>query len=74
MFIKILYIEVRYYFVSWGICCMTPKLIRFVIELQNEEKEQEQEQKYINFKNGGGKRFFNIFARQANVTIPIDRD
>ena len=51
---------------------MTPKLIRFVIELQNEEKEEEQ--KYINFKNGGGRKFFDIFAKQAKVTIPIERD
>lgn len=50
---------------------MNPKLVKFVVELQNEEKVEKTE-KSINFKNGE-KRFFNFF-KFAKVTVPIDRN
>ncbi len=52
---------------------MNPRLIKFVIDLQT-QKEEEQEQKYINFNNpGGGKKFFEI-AKLAKVTVPVNKD
>ena len=51
---------------------MNPRLIKFVIDLQTPEQEEEKT-KRINFKNnGGGKRIFDI-SKLANATIPIEK-
>lgn len=52
---------------------MNPRLIKFAVELQNQYEEKEEETKNINFKNGGGKKFFDKF-KLAKVTIPITKD
>lgn len=51
---------------------MNPRLIKFAVELQNAEKIEE-ENKTINFKNGGGHKFFNFF-KLAKVTVPVNRN
>ncbi len=48
---------------------MNPRLVKFAVELQNPKKEEEKEN-FKNFKNNGGKRFFN-FLKPAKVTVPI---
>ncbi len=52
---------------------MNPRILKFMIELQTTEKEEE-EKKYINFKsNGGGKKLFEV-SKLAKVTVPIIKD
>ena len=51
---------------------MTPRLVKFVIDMQTQE-QKEDETKYISFKNNGGKKWFDI-AKLAKVTIPIKKD
>ena len=48
---------------------MNPRLVKFAVELQNPKKDEEKEN-FKNFKNNGGKRFFN-FLKPAKVTVPI---
>ncbi len=50
---------------------MNPRLVKFAVELQNGERT-EKTQKYINFKNGGGK-LFDIF-KFAKITVPVDKN
>ncbi len=51
---------------------MNPRLVKFAVELQNPTKKDEDESENINFKNGGGKKFFN-FLKPAKVTVPVSK-
>ncbi len=51
---------------------MNPRLVKFAVELQNGEKI-ENTKKNINFRNGGGRRLFDLF-KLAKITVPIDRN
>ena len=54
---------------------MNPRLIKFTVELQNEQYN-EKEKTFDNFKSNGKKeqKFFNFFRKLAEVTVPINKD
>lgn len=49
---------------------MNPRLVSFVVDLQKGDKVEKQE-KEINFKQNGGKKFVN-FLKPAEVTVPVN--
>lgn len=51
---------------------MNPRLIKFMVELQN-QAPKEKDNEYIYFNKGGGKKLFDRLE-PAKVTIPIKND
>lgn len=51
---------------------MNPKLIKFMVELQNQQPK-EKENEYIYFNKGGGKKLFDVLT-PAKVTVPVNKN
>ena len=52
---------------------MNQRILKFLIELQTPEMEEDKPE-YINFRNnGGGKKFFEV-SKFAKVTVPVVKE